>query len=50
MFKAEATYSSLCAVYFINPNCCRMMLLILIVLSAVLFWISYKSVEFFDKI
>lgn len=46
----ELADSSLCNFYPINLNYIDMMLVALILLCAVMFWILYKSVDFFDKI
>lgn len=49
-FKMEFTDRIVCPSYLINLNDFNMMLISLILLGAVMFWILYKSVEFFDKI
>lgn len=48
--KAELADGFVCNLHFINLNRCVMMLVSLILLCVVLFWMLYKSVEFFDKI
>ncbi|ASK32160.1 hypothetical protein CEY12_19585 [Chryseobacterium sp. T16E-39] len=49
-FEVELADGVVCTIYPINLNYKDMMLISLVLLCAVMFWLLYKSVEFFDKI
>ncbi len=49
-FEAEPADRFVCSIHPSNPYCCDMMLISLIILCVALFWILYRSVEFFDNI